>query len=86
MDDQIFNAVESFGIEKIKSILGCWEMAVHAIGNKSLGIVYMGGCFPGIVGKLNFMAGSTKLRSGSPCHGIVGDTEYGEGDDNSDNN
>lgn len=58
-------------------------MAVHAISHKPLGIVYVGRRFPGIVGKLDFVAGSAELRCGSAHHGVVGNTEYGEGNEKS---
>jgi hypothetical protein len=51
-----------------------------------MGIVYMGGCFPGVIGILDFMTGCTKLRGRCPDHGVVTDTEKGKPDDDTDNN
>lgn len=81
MDDDVFDAMGRFCIEEIEGVMGGREMAVHAISHKPLGIVYMGRGLPGIVGKLYFMAGGAELRRGCPHHGVVGNTEYGEGNE-----
>jgi len=61
MHENVFNAMSGFGIKKGKGIMGGWQMTVHTIGNKSLCIIHMGGCFPGIISKLDFMTGCAKL-------------------------
>lgn len=61
-------------------------MAVHAVCHKSLGIIYMGGCFPGVVSELDFVAPSAKLRCGGSHHGEVRHAEKREGDDDPDSN
>ncbi len=58
-------------------------MAIHAVSHKSLGIVDVGGGFPGVVGELNLMAGCAELGRGCPDHGIIGHAENREGNDNS---
>jgi hypothetical protein len=60
MNKYIFDAVDRLCIEEIYCILGGRQMAVHAIGDKSLGIVYMGRCLPGVYGRLNLMAGGAE--------------------------
>ena len=80
MDDDVFDAVECFCIEKIKGVMGGGQVAVHAVRHKALGIVYVGRCLPGVVGKLDFVAGCAEFRGGCAHHGVVGDTEYREGD------
>ncbi len=47
------------------------KMTVHAVGCKSLGVVHMGGCLPGIAGELNFMAGGTKPGRRGAHHGVI---------------
>jgi hypothetical protein len=42
MNNNVFNAMESLGVEEVKRIVGCWQVTVHAVGYKTLGIVDMG--------------------------------------------
>jgi len=42
MNDNVFYAMRSFGIEKIKRILRHGKVTVHTIGHKTLTIVNMG--------------------------------------------
>ena len=56
MDEDILDAVGGFGVKKVEGVMGRGQMAVHAVRHKPLGIVHMGRGFPGVVGKLNFMA------------------------------
>jgi hypothetical protein len=42
MNNNVFNAMESLGVKEVKRIVGCWQMTVHAVGYKTLGIVDMG--------------------------------------------
>ena len=83
MDDHVLDAVKGFLIEKIKRILRCRQMAIHAVGNKPLGIVDMGGCFPGVVSESNLMTGCTEFGSGGSHHGVISNAEKGECDENS---
>ncbi len=62
MNNDIFNAMGGLGVEKIEGVLWGWQMAIHTIRNKALRIIYMGGCFPGVVSKLDFMAPGAELR------------------------
>ena len=62
VNDDVLNAVERLLIEKIKGIVGGGQMAIHAVGNKSLGVVDVGGGFPGIVCGLDLVAGRAKFR------------------------
>ena len=71
----ILEAVESFLIEKIQGILGGGQVAVHTVGHKALGIVDVGGGFPGVVGKLNFVTGCTEFGGRGSYHGVVGDAK-----------
>ena len=80
MKDHILDTMKGFGIEELIGILRCREMAIHAIGHKSLGIVGMGGGLPSIVGKLNFMTGGAELGGRGSHHGVITDTEEGKGD------
>ena len=50
-------------------------MAVHAVSDKSLRIVDMCGGFPGIVGRLDFVAGGAELRRRGADHRVVGNAE-----------
>lgn len=79
MDDDVFDTVGCLGIEKIKGIMRCGEVTVHAVGHKSLFIVGMGGGLPGVVSELNLMARCAKLRRGCPHHGEIGHAEKGKG-------
>jgi len=75
VNDDVFYTVKCLLIKKVKGVVRCRKMAIHAIGDKTLGIIDMGGGFPGVVSILNFMAGCAKLGSGSPHHRIVPDAE-----------
>ena len=86
MNDDVFNAMGGLGIKKVESVMGRGKMAIHTIGHKSLGIVYMGGGLPRVIGKLNFVARCAKLGCGGTHHSIVGNAKEGESDDNADNN
>jgi len=55
-------------------------MAIHAVGHKSLLIVHMSGGLPGVVGKLNLMAGGTELGRGCADHGVVSEAEQWKSD------
>ena len=61
-------------------------MAIHAIGHETLGIIDMAGRFPGVVSELNFMAGRTESGGRGSDHGVVGDAEQGQGNEDADNN
>jgi hypothetical protein len=75
MDEDVLGTVKSFGIEKVKGVVGSRQVAIHAVGDKSLFIVHMSGGLPGVVGKLYLVAGGTKLGRGCADHGVVGETE-----------
>lgn len=42
MNDNVFNAMESLGVEEVKRIVGGRQVTVHAVGYKTLGVVDMG--------------------------------------------
>jgi len=84
MDKNIFDAVPGLGIKEIKRVVRCRQMTVHAVGHKSLGVIDMTGGLPSIVGKLNFMAGGTKLGGCGPHHRIVGQAEKRKTDHDAD--
>jgi len=86
MNNDILNAMGGLGVEKIEGVLWGWQMAIHTIRNKALRIIYMGGCFPGVVSKLDFMAPGAKLRCGGSHHGEVSHTKKREGDDDPNSN
>jgi hypothetical protein len=75
MDEDVLGTVKGLGIEKVKGVVRSRQMAIHAVGHKSLFIVHMSGGLPGVVGKLNLVAGGTKLGSGCADHGVIGETE-----------
>ena len=81
VDNDVFDTVRCFCIKEIKGIVWGRKMAVHTICNKTLGIVDMSRCFPGVVGETNFMAPGTELGRRSPDHCVVGDAENGEGNE-----
>jgi hypothetical protein len=84
VNEYVFNAVQRLLIEKIKGIVGSRQMAIHAVGHKALGIVDMGGGFPGVVGRLDFVAGGAKFRGRSADHCVVAHAEQRKSDDNTD--
>ena len=86
MNENVFNSMGGLGKKEVECIVGCRQMAIHAVGYKSLGVVYMGGSFPGFHGKLNFVAGGAKLGRGSADHRLIGNTEKRKGDQNADRN
>ena len=71
---------ERFGEKEIKCILGCRQVAVHAVHDHTRGVVDMGGGTPGPDSRLDFMAGGTKIGGRCANHGIVTDAEKGKGD------
>ncbi len=75
MDEDVLGTMKGFGIKKVKGVVGSRQMAIHAVGHKSLLIVHMSGGLPGVVGKLNLVAGGTKLGRGCADHGVVSETE-----------
>jgi hypothetical protein len=75
VDDNIFDTVKGLGVEEIHGVAGRRQMAVHTISHESLGIIYVSGCLPGVIGKLNLVAGGAKTGGGSTHHGVVGYTE-----------
>jgi len=75
MDEDVLGAMKGFGIEKVKGVVRSRQMAIHAVGHKSLFIIHMSGGLPGIVGKLNLVAGGTKLGRSCADHGVVGEAE-----------
>ena len=86
MDDNVFDAVKGLGRKEIKRVVGRRQMAVHAVGHKTLGVIDVGGGLPGVVGKLDLMAGGTELGRCGADHGIVGEAEKRKSDDDADGN
>jgi hypothetical protein len=79
MNDNVFNAMESLGVEEVKRIVGGRQVTVHAVGYKTLGVVDVGGGLPCVIGILDLMAPRTELRRGRTYHGVVTEAEKGEG-------
>ena len=75
VNKDIFDAVEGLLVEKIKRIVRSRQMTIHAIGHKALGIVDMGGCFPGVIGGLNLVTGGTEFGGRGSYHGVIGDAK-----------
>jgi len=86
MNEYIFCTVPGLGIEKVKGIVRSRKMAVHAISHETLSVINVSGCFPGVVGKLDLMAGGTELRSGGADHGVIREAEKRKGDDDANDN
>jgi len=80
MLNNILGAMIGFGKKEIECLVRGRQVAVHAVGHESLGIVDMGGRSPGNHGRFDLMAQGTKIRSGGAHHGIVGHAEQGESD------
>ena len=80
MDVNILDAVQGLGVKKINCIVGSGQMTVHAVCDKPLGIIDMRGCFPGIIGISDFMAGGAELRRRRSDHGVITETEKGKSD------
>jgi len=55
MNQYVFDPMESFGIKKIKGVIGSRQMAVHTVCDESLFVIGVSGCLPGVVGKLDLM-------------------------------
>ena len=70
MLDHVFDTVKRFGEKEVKCFVGCGQVAIHAVGDESLGVVHMGGCTPGNHRGLDLMAGRTELGGGSPHHRV----------------
>jgi hypothetical protein len=62
MNDNIPDPMHGLGIEEVICIIGSWQMTVHAVSHKPLGIVRVSGCLPCIVGKPDFVAPCAELR------------------------
>ena len=58
-------------------------MTIHAVGHKTLVNVHMTGGLPGVVGKLNLVAGGTKLGRCGADHGVIGEAEEWKSNDHS---
>jgi hypothetical protein len=86
MKDQVLEAVQGLGKKEFIGILRGRKMAIHTISHKALGIIGMGRGLPGVVSKLNFMAGGAELRGRGSHHGVVTDTEEGKGNQNAHDN
>jgi hypothetical protein len=84
MHKDILDAVKGLGIKELKGFMGCRQMTIHTVGHKTLGIIYVGGRFPGIDGESYFVAGCTETGSRSPIHGVIEHAEDWESDHNSD--
>lgn len=81
MNEDVLYSMECFGIKKFEGIVRCWQVTVHTVGDEALRIVHVSGRLPGIIGKLDLMAGGAKLRRRCSNHGVVADAEQREGDD-----
>lgn len=81
MSGNIFQSMRRFGIEKVDGILRRWQMTIHTVRHKSMGVVCMGRRSPGIDSKLDFVAGRAKLRGRCPHHGIIRYAENGKSQD-----
>ncbi len=84
MDEDIFYSMGCFRVEKIYGIVGGRQMTVHAISDKPLGVVGVSRCFPGIISKLNLMAGGAELGRRCPDHGVIAKAEKRKRDNQSD--
>jgi hypothetical protein len=79
----VLDAMEGLGIEEVEGVLRRGQMAVHAVCHETLAVVGVGGGPPGVVGKSDLVTGGAKLRGGSPHHGVIGEAEEGESQENS---
>jgi len=82
MQKDIPNTVGCLGKKEIDRVFRGGQVAVHAVCNKALRIVYMGRCFPGIIGKLNFMARCTEMGGRRSYHRIIRHGEKRKADHN----
>jgi hypothetical protein len=78
MNDNIFGAVEGLRIEEVKGIVWGRKVTIHAVGYKTLSIVYVGRGLPRIVRILNLVTPRTKLGRRCTNHGVVGEAEKRE--------
>jgi hypothetical protein len=76
----ILDTVKSLGVEKGEGVLGCRQVAVHTISHEPLAIIDVGGRLPGLISKLDFVAGGAELRRRGTHHGVIGETEQRKGD------
>ena len=86
MDVDILDAVGGLGEKEVEGVVGRRQVAVHAVGHEPLGIVHVGRRPPRVEGKLDLVAGGTELGGRCADHGVVGDAEQGQGDEDADNN
>ena len=84
VEEDVLGTVPGFGIEEVKGVVWRRQMAIHAVGHKSLGIVHMSGGLPGVVGELNLVAAGTEFGCGCANHGVVGETEQWKRDNYTD--
>jgi hypothetical protein len=79
MNGDVFEAMPGLRVEEIECVVRGWQVTIHAVGHKTLGIVHMARGLPGVVGETDLMAPRTKLRCGCADHGVVGEAEKGKG-------
>ena len=78
MNDDIFNAVRCFCVEKIECVMRCGQVTIHTVSYKPLPIVDVCRSLPSVIRELNFVARGTKLGCGGAHHGVVKRTEKGK--------
>ena len=81
MKRDIFEAMVSLGKEKVESVLGSRQMAVHAVHHNAGSVVGMGALSPCHNGRLDFMAGCAEMWRRSPDHGVITEAEKGKSDE-----
>ncbi|VTR67401.1 hypothetical protein DESC_600115 [Desulfosarcina cetonica] len=79
MHDHVLGTVHGLGEEEVEGFVWRGQVAVHAVGHKALGVVYVGGGTPGRHRRLNLVAGGAERRRGGSHHGVIGQAEQGKG-------
>ena len=62
VNDYVFYTMSGLSIKEVEGIVRSWEMAIHAVRHKALGIISMGRSLPGVIGKVDFVTSGTELR------------------------
>jgi hypothetical protein len=62
MCHDVLESVVGLGVEELESVMRCWKVTIHTVGNDPVFIESMTGCFPCSVSELDFMTHGTELR------------------------
>lgn len=61
VNDYVFYPMGGLSIKEVKGFVRSWEVAIHAVRHKALGIISMGRRLPAVIGKVDFVTSGTEL-------------------------